>query len=108
MATRNKACDAAVYGVDLGKNVFHVVAIDATGNRSIADSHVKGALMARWLCARRLARIIYISVNETMYRLRHRFQRVRLTPLPSTRASHWASGGDAASHACLSRAPPLL
>jgi transposase len=31
MATRNKACDAAVYGVDLGKNVFHVVATDATG-----------------------------------------------------------------------------
>lgn len=28
---RNKPCDAAVYGVDLGKNVFQVVGVDATG-----------------------------------------------------------------------------
>ena len=29
---RNKPRDAAVYGIDLGKNVFHVVGTDAAGN----------------------------------------------------------------------------
>jgi len=29
---RNKPCDATVYGVDLGKNIFHVVGTDASGN----------------------------------------------------------------------------
>jgi transposase len=28
---RNQPMDAAVYGVDLGKNVFHVVGLDARG-----------------------------------------------------------------------------
>ena len=28
---RNKPRDAVVYGVDIGKNIFHVVGIDATG-----------------------------------------------------------------------------
>ncbi len=28
---RNKPRDAAVYGVDIGKNVFHVVGVDAAG-----------------------------------------------------------------------------
>ena len=31
MATRNKACDAAVYGVDIGKTAFHLVGADAAG-----------------------------------------------------------------------------
>ena len=31
MATRSKACDAAVYGVDIGKTAFHLVGADATG-----------------------------------------------------------------------------
>jgi transposase len=29
---RNKPRGAAVYGIDLGKNVFHVVGTDAAGN----------------------------------------------------------------------------
>lgn len=28
---RNKPRSAAVYGIDLGKNIFHVVGTDATG-----------------------------------------------------------------------------
>jgi transposase len=32
MTIRNQPRDAAVYGVDIGKNVFHVVGVDATGN----------------------------------------------------------------------------
>ena len=31
MATRNKACDAAVYGVDIGKTAFPLVGADAAG-----------------------------------------------------------------------------
>lgn len=31
MAIRNKPCDASVFGVDIGKNVFHVVGLDAAG-----------------------------------------------------------------------------
>jgi transposase len=31
MKMRNKPRDAAVYGIDLGKNVFHVVGVDASG-----------------------------------------------------------------------------
>jgi hypothetical protein len=30
---RNKPRDAAVYGVDIGKNVFHVVGLDAPGSQ---------------------------------------------------------------------------
>lgn len=29
---RTKPCDAAIFGVDLGKNVFHLVGLDAAGN----------------------------------------------------------------------------
>jgi len=31
MAERNRPKEAAVFGVDIGKNVFHVVGIDASG-----------------------------------------------------------------------------
>jgi len=31
MKIRNKPQDAAVFGVDIGKNVFHVVGLDASG-----------------------------------------------------------------------------
>jgi len=26
--SQHQSCDAAVYGVDLGKNIFHVVGVD--------------------------------------------------------------------------------
>ncbi len=29
---RTKPCGAAVYGIDLGKNIFHVVGTDDAGN----------------------------------------------------------------------------
>ena len=32
MAIRNKPRDAAVFGIDLGKNLFHVCGLDAAGN----------------------------------------------------------------------------
>ncbi|MBN9008112.1 MAG: IS110 family transposase, partial [Rhizobiales bacterium] len=31
MTQRNKPRNAAVFGIDIGKNVFHVVGLDATG-----------------------------------------------------------------------------
>lgn len=31
MSVRNKPCDAAVFGIDIGKNIFHVVGLDAQG-----------------------------------------------------------------------------
>lgn len=31
MTMRNKPRDAAVFGIDIGKTVFHVVGLDATG-----------------------------------------------------------------------------
>ena len=31
MAIRNKPCEAMVFGVDIGKNVFHVVGLDGSG-----------------------------------------------------------------------------
>ncbi len=31
MAIRNKPRDAAVFGIDLGKNLFHVCGLDAAG-----------------------------------------------------------------------------
>ncbi len=31
MTTRNRPRDAAVFGVDIGKNVFHVVGLDGSG-----------------------------------------------------------------------------
>lgn len=31
MTIRNKPRDAAVFGIDIGKTVFHVVGLDATG-----------------------------------------------------------------------------
>ncbi len=31
MTTRNRPRDAAVFGVDIGKNIFHVVGLDISG-----------------------------------------------------------------------------
>jgi hypothetical protein len=33
MSIRNKPRDAVVYGVDIGKNVFHLVGLDTSGTQ---------------------------------------------------------------------------
>ena len=48
---RNKPRDAAVYGVDIGKNVFHVVGVDAAGQPIQKAKFRRDSLLQFFGCA---------------------------------------------------------